>query len=135
MQHNGSKKKTVDEVYNSLSSVMLKENFNRAFNFLVSNHFLVQAETSNNILNSRYSRSHLHYQSYGMHPVSIQHTLLQKSVVILGCGGIGNHVSAMLAASGVGKLTLVDNDVIELANLTRQILFTEDTRSSENKSS
>ncbi len=72
------KRKTVDEVYNSLSSLMLKENFNRAFNFLVSNHFLVQSETSNNILNNRYSRSHLHYQSYGMHPASIQHTLLQK---------------------------------------------------------
>ncbi|WP_273789640.1 ThiF family adenylyltransferase [Bartonella sp. ML70XJBT] len=102
----------------------------------MSKLILVQAETSDNILNNRYSRSHLHYQSYGMHPASVQHTLLQKSVVILGRGGIGNHVSAMLAASGVGKLTLVDNDVIELTNLTRQILFTEeDTRSSENKSS
>ncbi len=39
------KKDSVDEVYNSLSSVMLKENFNRAFNFLVSNHFLVQADS------------------------------------------------------------------------------------------
>ncbi|WP_375656251.1 MULTISPECIES: hypothetical protein [unclassified Bartonella] len=56
------KKKTVDEVYNSLSLIMLKENFDRAFDFLVSNHFLVKAETSDNILNNRYSRSHLHYQ-------------------------------------------------------------------------
>ncbi|WP_375649484.1 ThiF family adenylyltransferase [Bartonella sp. MU70NMGDW] len=120
------KKKTVDEVYNSLSLIMLKENFDRAFDFLVSNHFLVKAETSDNILNNRYSRSHLHYQSYGMHPTSVQHILLQKSVVILGGGGIGNHVSAMLASSGVGKLTLVDNDVIEMTNLTRQILFTEE---------
>ncbi|WP_455475448.1 HesA/MoeB/ThiF family protein [Bartonella sp. B17] len=60
-----------------------------------------------------------------MDPDSIQRTLSQKVVVILGCGGIGNHISAILATSGVGKLILVDNDVIEMTNLTRQILFTE----------
>ncbi|ATP12716.1 hypothetical protein BHOIPH791_06800 [Bartonella henselae] len=119
-------KKTKEETYNSLSSIMSRENFNRAFNFLFSNHFLVLAETSDNIFHNRYSRSHLHYQSYGMHPASVQHTLSQKVVVILGCGGIGNHVSAILASSGVGKLILVDNDVIEMTNLTRQILFTEE---------
>ncbi|EJF94637.1 ThiF family adenylyltransferase [Bartonella taylorii] len=119
-------KKTIEEAYHSLSSTMLRENFNRSFDFLFSNHFLVLAETSENIFNNRYSRSHLHYQSYGMNPNSVQHTLSQKVVVILGCGGIGNHVSAMLATSGVGKLILIDNDVIEMTNLTRQILFTEE---------
>ncbi|KEC54736.1 ThiF family adenylyltransferase [Bartonella koehlerae] len=88
-------------------------------NFLVSNHFLVLAETSDNIFHNRYSRNHLHYQNYGMYPASIQHTLLQKKVVILGCDGIGNHVSAILASSDVGKLILADNDVIEMTNLTR----------------
>lgn len=104
---------------------MLREDFNQAFDFLFSNHFLVLAETSDNIFNNRYSRNHLHYQSYGMNPASVQYTLSQKVVIILGCGGIGNHVSAILASSGVGKLILVDNDVIEITNLTRQILFTE----------
>lgn len=118
-------KKTIEEAYNSLSSIMLRENFNRALDFLLSNYFLVLAETSENIFNNRYSRSHLHYQSYGMDPSSVQHTLSQKAVVILGFGGIGNHVSAILATSGVGKLILVDNNVIEMTNLTRQILFTE----------
>ncbi|EJF75421.1 ThiF family adenylyltransferase [Bartonella alsatica] len=118
-------KKTIKEAYNSLSSVMLREDFNYAFDFLFSNHFLVLAETSNNIFNHRYSRNHLHYQSYGMDPESVQHILSQKVVVILGCGGIGNHVSVILASSGVGKLILVDNDVIEITNLSRQILFTE----------
>ncbi|UTO28612.1 ThiF family adenylyltransferase [Bartonella harrusi] len=70
-------------------------------------------------------RNHLHYQSYGTDPESIQHILSQKVVVILGCGGIGNQVSAILASSGVGKLILVDNDVIEITNLTEQILFAE----------
>ncbi|GAA5098466.1 ThiF family adenylyltransferase [Bartonella acomydis] len=118
-------KKTLEEAYNSLSSIMLREDFNYAFDFLFSNHFLVLAETSDNIFKNRYSRNHLHYQSYGVNPESVQYTLSQKRVVILGCGGIGNHVSAILASSGVGKLILVDNDVIEMSNLTRQILFTE----------
>ncbi|EJF81391.1 Sulfur carrier protein ThiS adenylyltransferase [Candidatus Bartonella washoeensis] len=118
-------KKTVEEAYTALSSIMLREDFNHAFDFLFSNHFLVLAETSDNIFNHRYSRNHLHYQSYGMDPESVQRTLSHKVVVILGCGGIGNHVSAILASSGVGKLILVDNDVIEITNLTRQILFTE----------
>ncbi|WP_455479604.1 ThiF family adenylyltransferase [Bartonella sp. B23] len=46
-------------------------------------------------------------------------------LVILGCGGIGNHVSAIFAFSGVEKFILVDNDVIEITSLTRQIPFTE----------
>ncbi|WP_280109529.1 ThiF family adenylyltransferase [Bartonella queenslandensis] len=101
--------KTVEEAYYSLSSIMLREDFNRAFGFLVFNHFLVLAGTSENIFNNRYSRNYLHYQSYGMDPESVQQTLSQKVMVILGCGRIGNHVSAILAASGVGKLILVDN--------------------------
>lgn len=104
---------------------MLKEDFNHAFDFLFSNHCLVLAETLDNIFKNRYSRNHLHYQSYGMNPETVQYTLSQKMVVILGCGGIGSHVSVILASSGVGKLILVDNDVIEISNLTRQILFTE----------
>ncbi|WP_244426914.1 HesA/MoeB/ThiF family protein [Bartonella senegalensis] len=118
--------KTVEKTYTSLLSIMLRENFNPAFDVLFSNHFLVWNETSDNIFHNRYSRSHLHYQSYGMHPASVQHTLSQKVVVILGCGGIGNHVSAILASSSVGKLILVDNDMIKMTNLTRQILFTEE---------
>jgi molybdopterin-synthase adenylyltransferase len=44
---------------------------------------------------------------------------------MLGCGGIGNLVAVTLATSGIGKLTLVDADRVELSNLTRQFLFTE----------
>lgn len=44
-------------------------------------------------------------------------------ILILGCGGIGNLISVALATSGIGKLTLLDDDIIELSNLTRQFLF------------
>ncbi|GAA3197842.1 HesA/MoeB/ThiF family protein [Nonomuraea roseoviolacea] len=46
-------------------------------------------------------------------------------VVVLGLGGTGSHVAWTLAAAGVGRLHLVDPDVVELSNLNRQILYTE----------
>jgi molybdopterin/thiamine biosynthesis adenylyltransferase len=47
-------------------------------------------------------------------------------VVLLGLGGTGGTAAAALAASGVGRLHCIDGDVVELSNLNRQILFTED---------
>jgi molybdopterin/thiamine biosynthesis adenylyltransferase len=46
--------------------------------------------------------------------------LLQSAVVIIGCGGLGGHVSSQLARLGVGKLILVDPDVYDETNLNRQ---------------
>jgi hypothetical protein len=75
--------------------------------------------------NDRYSRHHLYYLMSGGHPKEVQEKLKNSHVIVLGCGGIGNLLATALAASGIGKLTLVDNDDIELSNLTRQFLFTE----------
>ena len=54
-----------------------------------------------------------------------QSKLRQTHVLVLGIGGIGNFIATSLAASGVGHITLVDFDVVEISNLNRQILFTE----------
>lgn len=52
---------------------------------------------------------------------------LQKShVVIFGIGGVGGYVAEALARSGVGHLTLVDNDVVSITNINRQIIATMD---------
>jgi molybdopterin-synthase adenylyltransferase len=45
--------------------------------------------------------------------------------VILGCGALGCTVADQLARAGVGRLTLIDRDVVELTNLQRQVLFDE----------
>lgn len=50
-----------------------------------------------------------------------QQTLVDSHVIIVGLGGLGSPVAMYLAAAGVGKLTLVDFDHIELHNLQRQI--------------
>ena len=54
-----------------------------------------------------------------------QDKIRQSHVLIVGVGGLGSPVAMYLAASGVGTLTLVDNDVVELSNLQRQILHAE----------
>lgn len=52
-----------------------------------------------------------------------QQKLLAAEVVVIGAGGIGSAVIPYLAAAGVGLLTIVDDDKVELANLQRQTLF------------
>lgn len=52
--------------------------------------------------------------------------LRSAKICVVGVGGIGNPVVTQLAAMGVGKLRIVDRDVIEITNLHRQHLYTED---------
>lgn len=76
--------------------------------------------------NDRFSRNHLYYSYMGSTPSQVQAKISNSSVTIIGCGGIGNHIAYMLATSGVGTIHLVDDDHIEISNLTRQVLFTEE---------
>lgn len=54
-----------------------------------------------------------------------QVALADKHVVLIGLGGIGSPVLHYLAAAGIGRLTAVDDDVVDESNLQRQTLFTE----------
>ncbi|MEZ7206386.1 ThiF family adenylyltransferase [Pseudoalteromonas sp. DY56-GL79] len=67
----------------------------------------------------RYSR-HLLLKEVGEQG---QLALKQAHVAVVGCGGLGSPALFYLAASGIGKLTFVDDDDVELSNLQRQILY------------
>ena len=55
------------------------------------------------------------------------HSRLKKGVVaVCGLGGLGSNIAVMLARVGVGKLLLIDFDVVEPSNLNRQSYFIED---------
>lgn len=53
--------------------------------------------------------------------------LRNKHVVVFGVGGVGGYAVEMLARSGIGKLTLVDNDTVSESNLNRQIIALTDS--------
>jgi adenylyltransferase/sulfurtransferase len=61
-----------------------------------------------------------------------QEKLLAARVLIIGLGGLGSPVAMYLAAAGVGHLTLVDFDAVDLSNLQRQIAHTN-ARIGQNK--
>src|SRR5438034_3973917 len=55
-----------------------------------------------------------------------QAKLLGAKVLCIGAGGLGSPAAFYLAAAGVGTLGIVDMDVVDLSNLQRQILHTND---------
>jgi adenylyltransferase/sulfurtransferase len=70
---------------------------------------------------TRHSRQAL-FAPIGAHG---QRLLASARVAIVGCGALGTVAAEILARAGVGALTLVDRDVVELSNLQRQSLFTQ----------
>ena len=52
--------------------------------------------------------------------------LKQKHVAIIGLGGLGCPVAQYLSTSGLGKITLIDDDIVDETNLQRQILYTSE---------
>lgn len=56
--------------------------------------------------------------------IEAQEKLKLANVLIIGAGGIGCTSAELLARAGVGKITIVDADIIEISNLQRQIAFT-----------
>ncbi len=55
-----------------------------------------------------------------------QAKLLDAKVLCLGAGGLGSPVAFYLAAAGVGTIGIIDDDVVDMSNLQRQILHTND---------
>src|SRR5262245_6710083 len=71
---------------------------------------------------ARYQR-HLSLAGFG--PVA-QEKLKAGSVLVIGAGGLGCPALLYLAAAGVGRIVIVDDDHVDVSNLQRQVLYTSD---------
>lgn len=76
--------------------------------------------------------NHLSYERYQRQLIlknfgeAGQQKLLQAAVLVIGAGGLGCPVLQYLAAAGVGRIGIVDDDYVSLSNLHRQVLYTTD---------
>lgn len=71
---------------------------------------------------SRYSRQ-IGLEAIGQ---AGQQALRRTSVLIVGVGGLGSPISLYLAGAGIGRLGLIDDDVVSTTNLHRQVLYSEE---------
>lgn len=53
-----------------------------------------------------------------------QFTLLEKHVIVFGLGGVGGHAAEALARAGIGNITIIDFDKVDITNFNRQIIAT-----------
>ena len=73
----------------------------------------------------RYDRHLLFFDLQGADPILAQTRISKSRIALVGMGGIGSWVSLGLIGAGFKELKLIDFDVVELSNLTRQVLYTE----------
>lgn len=111
--------KIAQKKYDDLS----KKDIESVYDFLTKNHFLMKSQDFNS--QDRNSRANLYYRLVGLEPQTAVQKLKNTTIAIVGCGGIGNYLSQILATLDIGTLILIDNDTVELSNISRQFLFSE----------
>ena len=83
---------------------------------------MVDERTMNDEQLLRYSR-HILLDEVG---IEGQERVLASHALVIGAGGLGSPVALYLGSAGVGRITLVDHDVVDLTNLQRQVAHTTD---------
>lgn len=106
----------------SISELTL-EKADRLINELIDKEVLIKDPY---ITNDRYSRHSLYYNMIDIDPSEVQSKLKNIKVALIGMGGIGSNVAMNLVGAGIGNFILIDDDKIELSNLTRQFLYNEE---------
>lgn len=127
---------SVNDIYDNLRSQNInisKEDIIYILENIFIKNDLILGNYNNFILNDKdiikYDRLIHFFASYPnvdyLDAQKMEQKLFDSNVLILGVGGTGGHTAHSLIASGVGKMTLLDFDKIELTNVTRQMLYHE----------
>jgi molybdopterin/thiamine biosynthesis adenylyltransferase len=95
---------------------------------LKKENIIMEVSTRNLKEKSRYNRQLNFFASFETEKI-LRERYLEKlenaTVTILGIGGIGSWLAESLVRSGVGRLQLIDPDIVDLSNLPRQALYSE----------
>ncbi|EZQ06956.1 MULTISPECIES: HesA/MoeB/ThiF family protein [Acidianus] len=57
--------------------------------------------------------------------IDVQERIMESKVAVVGCGALGSSLAELLGRLGVGEITIIDADIVEMSNLHRTHLFTE----------
>lgn len=124
-----------EEVYKkiSLSHDISEDDFDEIFQVLVDHNVIkFRTEFTHNLSDKELIKFDRQIKSFATlkgnnidDAIRFQEKIKNSSVGILGVGGVGSYVSYGLASMGIGKLTLIDHDHIELSNTARQMLYNE----------
>ncbi len=106
-----------------------KEDVVQLFDYLRKNGILDNVEDKTDFLNYDKFRRTIHfiseYSSSHSDLVTMWNNISEATVLIVGLGAVGTWVACNLAQSGIGKIILMDADVVEITNLHRQFGYTE----------
>jgi len=112
------------EELRQVSPSLTQSQLNKVLHSLSQDGLLLDAELCGYLSNNtRYSRHTEFFSMFTPNAGHIQQRLQQADVAIVGVGGIGTWVAYMLVGAGVGRLRLIDGDLVEESNLSRQVLF------------
>lgn len=122
-------KLTVDEIINKNNiDNDLREYFIKFLNYLESKGIIKDDEEIIDEEYSKYRRVINFIEDFSKNTSDTREmwkNIKDSHVIIIGLGAVGSWVSALLVQNGVEKLTLIDNDVVEITNLHRQFGFSE----------
>ena len=103
-----------------------KNLLNKAFREMIKRSFVIKNSDvlANFDQNCKRSADYYSYRKSSFSQV-IEHLRLSH-VTLIGCGGVGSNLAHILGLSGVGSLSLIDPDFVEISNLSRAPLFSKD---------
>lgn len=93
-------------------------------NILIKKNYIEEINISGLNLKERYGQYLLKFKDE-FNEITIREKIKNSVVTIIGVGSLGSHLAIMLAAIGIKKLILIDDDVVSISNLTRQIFYKE----------